>query len=682
MTYERDPRPRRDFNADLPADRPAPLAPGRSTRIEDIEDAPIDVSTHGRPSARSPEPAAPHLRQAVAGGDRPLPRLDLSPRSRSRHDVTAGQAPASGPATAAAGTASAFTDPWGHVFGEASTPVNKLGRVQAPRGRTLLLHPYPSSVPSMAAPLPFNTPVMVLRRTMQPTAAKRWCYVTAPDHGATGFCEERYLAIDPPEPRAQLHRVVGGETLGRIARDVYGEHIKSGNDERLYVQALYEANKDRAGVTLSSMTLPWSATWHRRAAEEKTLEVYLGVQVLQGMSLWLPSNEFIQRLKASGAITSGSSELSKAWHTAAEVVDGAVEAVKYAAGFVLGLLEGAWSAIADLFQGAADMLEAVARTVYYLVTGNPDRIKAMLMRWADKMKSAWEQRGAIADEFLRKWNAPSGWDRGRFHGEVLGWIMMTVLIIILTLGESAAASAGGLAARFPQVVKLLKTVDAVGDITTYLGGAIKSIRSTRQLPDAAPQLVKDKLGKAAPSTGAKARPTTNVEGAGRPPAVVTVRGYAQGPRLQWAKNPDGAVRTVDEAMEIARKHGVEIPDDILVRKISGKFMRKDTYAQYLYRTGQDPHKTITWEEFYDRDLDHLLVRIEESVFHSDEAIVAIIGHEMHELNHLRRLFKASGGTMTYRRLHYLINPGIKGNLHDQAWEVADQLVETMRKRKE
>lgn len=75
------------------------------------------------------------------------------------------------------------------------------------------------------------------------------------------------------------------------------------------------------------------------------------------------------------------------------------------------------------------------------------------------------------------------------------------------------------------------------------------------------------------------------------------------------------------------------------------------------------------------------MHIDETLFHSDEAIVAVIGHEMYELNLLRRLFEESGGAMTYRRLHYLISPGIKGNLHDQAWDVADRLVASMRKGK-
>jgi hypothetical protein len=258
---------------------------------------------------------------------------------------------------------------------------------------------------------------------------------------------------------------------------------------------------------------------------------------------------------------------------------------------------------------------------------------------------------------------------------------MTVLIIIVTVGESAAASAAGLATRFPQAVKLLKTVDAVGDITTYLGGALKGIRSANQLPEAASAAIRNRLARSAHVTGDVASPT-NAKGAGRPPDVVTVRGYAQGPRLQWAKNPNGAVRTVDEAVKIARQHGVHIPDDILLRKVTSKHLPDNTYAKYFGSDTNEPSKLVRWDDFYNQDLDQLLVRVEQTVFQSDEAIVAVLGHEMHEINHLKRLFEESGGAMTYRRLHYLISAGIKGNLHDEAWDVADKLVANMRKSRE
>jgi hypothetical protein len=262
---------------------------------------------------------------------------------------------------------------------------------------------------------------------------------------------------------------------------------------------------------------------------------------------------------------------------------------------------------------------------------------------------------------------------------------MTVLLIIATLGTSAAATAGSLGARFSQVARLLSVVDAAGDVTTYLGGVPKILKAAEKIPVEAADIVRRRLGRVNRTRveGTVADAARKAGNAGKAAEAsqetLLVRGHAQSPRLKWRANSDGAIRTVDDAIEIARQNGVEIPDDLLFRKAKSKYFPKDTYGQYLSRTGNDPGKVITWNEFYDQDLDQLLVKIEESVFRSDEAIVAVIGHEMHELNHLRKLFEESGGSMTYRRLHYLINPGIKGNLHDQAWDVADELVMRMRR---
>ncbi len=164
------------------------------------------------------------------------------------------------------------------------------------------------------------------------------------------------------------------------------------------------------------------------------------------------------------------------------------------------------------------------------------------------------------------------------------------------------------------------------------------------------------------------------------PQSITVTGHAQFARTApWTRNPDGAIRTEAQALEIARSHGVIIPDDILLRKIKGKYLPDDTYARYFSKHGSDPNQRINWTEFYDRDLDELVVSVSDKVFESDEAIVAVYAHEMHELNSLRELFEASGGSMSMKRLHDLINPGIAKNLHDQAWDVADKLVAKMRK---
>jgi hypothetical protein len=89
---------------------------------------------------------------------------------------------------------------------------------------------------------------------------------------------------------------------------------------------------------------------------------------------------------------------------------------------------------------------------------------------------------------------------------------------------------------------------------------------------------------------------------------------------------------------------------------------------------------ISWDQFYNR-FEQIPVRVNPVVLESDEAIVAVFGDEMHELNSLRALFEANGGAMRAGELSRLIKEGIEHNLHDEAWDVADRLVAAMRESK-
>jgi hypothetical protein len=209
------------------------------------------------------------------------------------------------------------------------------------------------------------------------------------------------------------------------------------------------------------------------------------------MSLWIPSKAFLDQLRAAGTVTSGSTYATEAWGAAKAAVADAVDGARYIAGFMIGALEGAYRAVLDLFQGAAEMLEAVLKIVWHFAVGNLGAIKDMLMVWVDKMKLVWNHRGEIADDFLARWNAESLWDRGQFQGEVLGWLMMTILLMLVTMGESTPAAVAGIFVRWPQLVKLLKTVDALGDVATYLGAA----RKLAQVPQSAAAYVAGKLGR-------------------------------------------------------------------------------------------------------------------------------------------------------------------------------------------
>jgi hypothetical protein len=155
------------------------------------------VQRQGRGQPGAHERHADALGTGTSGGQL------LGPSSTSTAPgSTVQRAPAATPNTEAAAPPNGM---WDHMFGEASIQVGKLGRVQAPKGVYLRSRPLPGAE-SHGSPVPFNGLVHVERRTTQGHANERWCYVVATDSGTAGFCEERYLAIDPPEPTATLRR--------------------------------------------------------------------------------------------------------------------------------------------------------------------------------------------------------------------------------------------------------------------------------------------------------------------------------------------------------------------------------------------------------------------------------------------------------------------------------------------
>ena len=71
------------------------------------------------------------------------------------------------------------------------------------------------------------------------------------------------------------------------------------------------------------------------------------------------------------------------------------------------------------------------------------------------------------------------------------------------------------------------------------------------------------------------------------------------------------------------------------------------------------------------------MKLSRDVLSSDEACVAVLAHEMHEISGLRKLFDVRE-TIPGEEISRLVAPGIKGNLHDQAWDAADTAVARMR----
>ena len=159
--------------------------------------------------------------------------------------------------------------------------------------------------------------------------------------------------------------------------------------------------------------------------------------------------------------------------------------------------------------------------------------------------------------------------------------------------------------------------------------------------------------------------------------TVLVSGAAQEPRTApFAANASGSI-SIGEAVEKTRALGVEIPDDVHFLT-NDNLVPKGADATYMVPGRVHPSKVYTWESFYNR-FGVIPVKVRPEVLESDEHAVAVISHEMFELNHLRRLFAESrSGKMTATELGGMVNAGIDNNLHDRAWNFADEMVRLLR----
>ena len=150
----------------------------------------------------------------------------------------------------------------------------------------------------------------------------------------------------------------------------------------------------------------------------------------------------------------------------------------------------------------------------------------------------------------------------------------------------------------------------------------------------------------------------------------------QFPNREWGPNADDRLRTVEEAVELARSWGVRIPVDVEFHPDKyGYIDEPNTFARGPKIT-KNIDSMVCWNDMIHDKTGKVPFLVRESVFLSDEAIVAVFAHEMHELEYLRPWLRGNG--ISTRDFLGQTCPGNPGNLHDEAWDVADSLVDRMR----
>ena len=149
----------------------------------------------------------------------------------------------------------------------------------------------------------------------------------------------------------------------------------------------------------------------------------------------------------------------------------------------------------------------------------------------------------------------------------------------------------------------------------------------------------------------------------------------QYPKRGWRDNPVDQVRTIEEAVEIAKKYGVLIPDDIQFHVDESGGLQKDLTAR-APRVDKPSGERVYWSDLV-HDRTHMVpIRIWPGILKSDEAIVAVLSHEMHETLTLRPFLERGDLSIDDYIMH--TESARPGNLHDEAWDVADRMVDRMR----
>jgi hypothetical protein len=149
----------------------------------------------------------------------------------------------------------------------------------------------------------------------------------------------------------------------------------------------------------------------------------------------------------------------------------------------------------------------------------------------------------------------------------------------------------------------------------------------------------------------------------------------QYPKQQWRPNAGGIVRTVEQAVGIAKRFGVRIPEDAEFFVDEFGELDKETTARGP-RVTKLAGSVVRWSDLVHDLTGKVPFRIRPDILASDEAIVAVLAHEMYELEKLRPILLK--GKTSIEQFIGLTCPGNPGNLHDEAWDVADALVERMR----
>ncbi len=162
---------------------------------------------------------------------------------------------------------------------------------------------------------------------------------------------------------------------------------------------------------------------------------------------------------------------------------------------------------------------------------------------------------------------------------------------------------------------------------------------------------------------------------------------------KWKVNANGLTRTTEDLADLAARNGLIIPPDvrfdILEVEIADTYFDLRVGIEELFEGKEVTTAIISrledrggWVYFNDLYRNGKIpVAINPRMANSDEALLAVMAHEVWELEAHRHAFNIGGGRLryeTYEGAADALKVGEGSNLHTQAWDFADEFLESLR----
>lgn len=155
------------------------------------------------------------------------------------------------------------------------------------------------------------------------------------------------------------------------------------------------------------------------------------------------------------------------------------------------------------------------------------------------------------------------------------------------------------------------------------------------------------------------------------PALATIagEGFGQFSRVVLRRNPAGVVRTIEEAETIAQNAGIQVPSYVRF-EVDPELVTRATGARGPRITKADLD-WVDWSDLANPTSGKVTFYVHPEVLESDDAIIWYFRHDLHEITQLKEILDA--GRMRFRDFIFHVMPDNRGNLHDEAIRLADEV---------